>query len=51
MVSVEEMITVTIQEMVDFRWIGSSACLLYCQIIVDGIVKDVTRIVIPWWVK
>jgi len=48
---VEEMITVTIQEMVDFRWIGSSGCLLYHQNIIDGIVKDVTRIVIPWWVK
>jgi hypothetical protein len=45
--SVEEMITVTIQEMVDFLCIGSNGCSLHHQKIVDGIVKDVMRIAIP----
>jgi hypothetical protein len=45
--SVEEMITVTIQEMVDFLWIGSSGCSFHRQNIVDGILRDVMRIDIP----
>jgi len=49
--SVEEIITVTIQEMVGFRWIGSSGCSFHHQNIVDGIVRDVRRFAIPWWVK
>jgi len=46
--SVEEMITVTIQDMADFRWIESFGCLLHRQKTVDGIVRDVMRITIPW---
>jgi len=49
--SVEEMITVTIQKMVDFCWIGSSGCSFHHQNIVDGIVRDIRRIAIPWWEK
>jgi hypothetical protein len=47
MVSVEETIMVTIQEMVDFLYIGSNGCLLHCQKTVDDIVRDVMRIAIP----
>jgi hypothetical protein len=39
--SVEEMVTVAIQETVEFGWIGCSGCLLHRQNIVDGIVRDV----------
>ena len=49
--SVEDIITVNIQEMVDFRWIGYSGCSLEHKKILDGIVRDIRRIVIPWWVK
>jgi len=49
--SVEEMITVTIHEVVDFWWIWSSGCLDHRQNLVDGIGRDITRIAIPWWVK
>jgi hypothetical protein len=45
--SFEDMITVTIQEMVDFLWIGSSGCSFHRQKIVDSIVGDVFRIAIP----
>jgi len=47
MCSVEEMITVTIQDMADFRWIGSFGSLHYLKT-VDGFVRDVMRIAIPW---
>jgi len=49
--SVEEMITFTIQEMVDFHSMGSSGCSFHHQNIVEFIVRDVRRITIPWWVK
>ena len=48
---VEEKITVSIKETVDFGWIGSSGCSLHSQKIVDDIVRGVTRIAIPWWCK
>jgi len=43
--------TVSIKEIVDFEWIGSSGCSLHNQNIVDGIVRGITRIAIPWWCK
>jgi hypothetical protein len=49
--SVEEKMTVAITETVDFGWIGSSGCSLHNQKIVNGIVRGVTRIAIPWWCK
>jgi len=48
---VEETITVTFQEMVDFQSTGFSSCSLHHKKIVDGIVRDVRRIAIPWCVK
>jgi len=51
MESFEEKMTVAIKETVDFGWIGSSSCSLHSQKIVDGIVRGVTRIAIPWWCK
>jgi len=48
--SVEEKMTVAIKETVDFGWIGSG-CSLQSQKIVDGIVRRITRIAIPWWCK
>jgi len=47
----EEKMTVAIKETVDFAWIRSSGCSLHGQIIVDGIVRGITRIAIPWWCK
>ena len=49
--SVEVRMTVAIKEIVDFEWIGSSGCSLHSQKIVDGIVKVITRIALPWWCK
>ena len=49
--SVEEKMTVAIKATVDFGWIGSSGCSLHSQKIVDGFVRGVTRIAIPWWCK
>ena len=49
--SVEERMTVAIKEIVDFEWIGSSGFSLHSQKIVDGIVRGITRIAIPWWCK
>ena len=48
--SVEEKI-ITIKEIVDFGWIGSSGCSLHSQKIVDEIVRGIIRIAIPWWCK
>ena len=49
--SVEERMTVAIKEIVDFEWTGSSGCSLHSQKIVDGIVRVIRRIAIPWWCK
>jgi hypothetical protein len=49
--SVEEKMTVATKETVAFGWIGSSGCSLHSQKIVDGIVRGITRIAIPWWCK
>ena len=49
--SVEEKMTVPMKATVDFGWIGSSGCSLHSQKIVDGFVRGVTRIAIPWWCK
>jgi hypothetical protein len=51
MVSVEEQVTVNIKQTIYFGWIESSGCSLHSQRIVDGIVRGVTRIGIPWWCK
>ena len=49
--SVEEKMTVAIKEAVDCGWIGSSGCSPHSQEIVDGIVRGITRIAIPWRCK
>jgi hypothetical protein len=49
--SVEEKITVNIKQTIDFGWIESSGWSLHSQRIVDGIVRAITRISIPWWCK
>ena len=49
--SVEEKITATIKNTIDFGWIQSSGCSFHHQEIVDGIAQSVTRISIPWWCK
>jgi hypothetical protein len=49
--SIEEKMTVAIKETIDFGWIRSSGCSIYGQIIVDGVVRCITRIAIPWWCK
>jgi len=47
----EERMTFIIKETVDFEWNGSPGCSLHSQKIVDGIVRGMTRIVIPWLCK
>jgi hypothetical protein len=47
----EEKMTVAIKETIDFGRIRSSGCSLHSQIIVDCIVRGITRIAIPWWCK
>jgi hypothetical protein len=47
----EDRMTFAIKEIVDFEWIGSSGCSVQSQKIVDVIVRDITRIAIPWWCK
>jgi len=49
--SVEEKMTVAIKETFDFGWVGFSGCSPHSQKIVDGIVRDITRIANPWWCK
>ena len=49
--SVELKMTVAIKKTVDFWLVGSSGCSLHSQKIVDGIMRDITRIANPWWCK
>ena len=49
--SVEEKMTVASKKTFNVGWIGSSGCLLHSRKIVDVIVRDITRIAIPWWCK
>ena len=49
--SVELYVTDGIKKGVDFDWIRSAGCSLHYQGIEDGIVRDVTRISVPWWCK
>jgi hypothetical protein len=49
--SVESHVTDAIKKGVDFDWIRSAGCSLHYQGIVDGIVRGVSRISIPWWCK
>jgi hypothetical protein len=49
--SVEQRVTAAIKNSVDFDWIRSTGCSLHHQQIVDGIVRGITRISIPWWCK
>jgi hypothetical protein len=46
--SVEEKMTIAMKETIDFGRIESSGCSLHCQKMVDGIVRGITRIAIPW---
>jgi hypothetical protein len=48
--SVEQHITASIKNKVYFEWIRSTSCLFYHQP-VDGILRGVTIIYIPWWCK
>ncbi|XP_023721687.1 uncharacterized protein LOC111872233 [Cryptotermes secundus] len=49
--SVEQHITAAIMKSIDFEWIRCTGCSLHYQRIVDGIVRCLTRIYIPWWCK
>ncbi|PNF15012.1 hypothetical protein B7P43_G17781 [Cryptotermes secundus] len=49
--SVEQHITAAIKSNIDFEWIRCTGCSLHYQRIVDGIVRCLTRIYIPWWCK
>ena len=49
--SVEERITATIKNAIDFGWIQSSSCSLHHQETVDSIAQSVTKMRIPWWCK
>ena len=49
--SVELYVTDAIKKGVDIAWIRSSGCSLHYQEMEDGIVRGVTRILIPWWCK
>jgi hypothetical protein len=44
-------VTDAIKKEVDFDWIRSAGCSPHYQGIVDGIVRGVTRISVPWWCK
>jgi hypothetical protein len=46
--SVEQHITAAIKNSIDFEWIRCTDCSLHHQQIMDGIVRDLTRIYIPW---
>ncbi|XP_023725955.1 ATP-dependent RNA helicase DBP2-like [Cryptotermes secundus] len=49
--SVEQHITTAIKSTIDFKWIRCTGCSLHYQRIVDGIVRCLTTIYIPWWCK
>jgi hypothetical protein len=49
--SVEEKMTVAIKETIDFEWIRSSGCTLHGHIIVNVVVRGITKTTIPWWCK
>jgi hypothetical protein len=49
--SVEQHITAAIKNSVDFDWIKSTSCSFHHQRLLDGIVRAITRISIPWWCK
>jgi hypothetical protein len=49
--SVELYVTDAIKKGVDFGWIRSAGCSLNYQGIEEGIVRNVTRIAIPWLCK
>jgi hypothetical protein len=46
--SVEQHITAAIKSTIDFEWIRCKACSVHQQGIVDGTVKHLARIYIPW---
>jgi hypothetical protein len=49
--TVEQYITTAIKNSVDFDWIRSTGCSLHHKRLVDGIVRGITRICIPWWCR
>ncbi|PNF39900.1 hypothetical protein B7P43_G00921 [Cryptotermes secundus] len=44
-------ITAAVKSTIDLEWIRCTGCSLHYQGIVDGIVRCLTRIYIPWWCK
>jgi hypothetical protein len=48
--SAEQNIAAAIKNSIDFEWIRGTGCSLHQQI-VDGIVRGLKRIYIPWWCK
>jgi hypothetical protein len=49
--SLEQRITAAIKNNVDLEWIRCTGCSLHHQRIIDGIVRAVTRMYIPWWCR
>jgi hypothetical protein len=49
--SVEQYITAAIKNSIDFEWIRCTDCSLHQQQIIDGIVRGLMRIYIPWWYR
>jgi hypothetical protein len=49
--SVEQHITAAIKNSIDFEWNRCTGCLLHHQQIIDGNVRGLTRIYIPWWCR
>jgi hypothetical protein len=47
--SVEQHITAAIMNSIDFEWIRCTGCSLHHQKILDGIMRGLARIYIPWW--
>jgi hypothetical protein len=48
---VEHHITAAIKNTTDFEWIRCTGCSLHHQQIIDGTVRGLMRIYIPWWCR
>jgi hypothetical protein len=49
--SLEQHVTAATKNSIYFEWIRCVSCFLHHQRIVDGTVKDFTRMYISWWCK
>jgi hypothetical protein len=49
--SVKQHITAAIKNSTDFEWIRYTLCSLHQQRIIAGIVRELTRIYVPWWCR